>query len=142
MPIILVIKKPSSKQLRVLKVTLKGEVKRARFEKFMETQILENTITFRDGHSSQDELYSQRGGKEGSSYIWIISPEKQETGINLAFVDNRRTPTEAIDPNIKNFNWMDLQRGLFEALDREPLARSSRSVKATTGPRSSGSPGS
>ncbi|HZF34375.1 MAG TPA: aminotransferase class IV [Candidatus Angelobacter sp.] len=51
-------------------------------------------------------------------YIWIISPEKQETGINLAIVDNRRTPTEAIDPNIKNFNWMDLQRGLFEALDR------------------------
>jgi len=42
----------------------------------------------------------------------------RETGINLAIVDNRRTPTEAIDPNIKNFNWMDLQRGLFEALDR------------------------
>jgi len=51
-------------------------------------------------------------------YIWIVSPEKQETGINLAIVDNRRTPTEAIDPRIKNFNWMDLQRGLFEALDR------------------------
>ena len=51
-------------------------------------------------------------------YIWIISPEKQEIGINLAIVDNRRTPTEAIDPRIKNFNWMDLQRGLFEALDR------------------------
>ena len=29
-----------------------------------------------------------------------------------------RTPTEAIDPRVKNFNWMDLQRGLFEALDR------------------------
>ena len=51
-------------------------------------------------------------------YIWIVSPEKQETGINLAIVDNRRTPAEAIDPRIKNFNWMDLERGLFEALDR------------------------
>ena len=51
-------------------------------------------------------------------YIWIISPERQETGIDLALVENRRTPTEAIDPRIKNFNWMDLQRGLFEALDR------------------------
>lgn len=51
-------------------------------------------------------------------YIWIVSPEKQETGIDLAVVDNRRTPTEAVDPRIKNFNWMDLQRGLFEALER------------------------
>ena len=51
-------------------------------------------------------------------YIWIVPPERQEVGIDLAMVDNRRTPTEAIDPRVKNFNWMDLQRGLFEALDR------------------------
>ncbi len=51
-------------------------------------------------------------------YIWIISPEKQEAGINLVVAENRRTPAEAIDPRVKNFNWMDLQRGLFEALDR------------------------
>jgi branched-chain amino acid aminotransferase len=51
-------------------------------------------------------------------YIWIVPPERQAVGINLALVDNRRTPTEAIDPRVKNFNWMDLQRGLFEALDR------------------------
>src|SRR5262249_9905903 len=51
-------------------------------------------------------------------YIWIINPERQEVGIDLALVENRRTPTEAIDPRVKNFNWMDLQRGLFEALDR------------------------
>jgi branched-chain amino acid aminotransferase len=51
-------------------------------------------------------------------YIWIVPPERQEVGIDLALVDNRRTPPEAIDPRVKNFNWMDLQRGLFEALDR------------------------
>jgi len=51
-------------------------------------------------------------------YVWIVRPERQEVGIDLAIVDNRRTPTEAIDPRVKNFNWMDLQRGLFEALDR------------------------
>jgi branched-chain amino acid aminotransferase len=51
-------------------------------------------------------------------YIWIVEPERQAVGINLALVDNRRTPSEAIDPRVKNFNWMDLQRGLFEALDR------------------------
>ena len=51
-------------------------------------------------------------------YVWIVSLERQEVGIDLAVVENRRTPSEAIDPRVKNFNWMDLQRGLFEALDR------------------------
>jgi branched-chain amino acid aminotransferase len=51
-------------------------------------------------------------------YIWIVPPERQAVGIDLAIVENRRTPAEAIDPRVKNFNWMDLQRGLFEALDR------------------------
>ena len=31
-------------------------------------------------------------------YVWIVRPERQEIGIDLAIVDNRRTPTEAIDP--------------------------------------------
>ena len=39
----------------------------------MEAEVLENTITFRDGHSSKDELYTRRGGGEENSYIWIIS---------------------------------------------------------------------
>jgi branched-chain amino acid aminotransferase len=51
-------------------------------------------------------------------YIWIIGPERQAQGIDLVISENRRTPAEAIDPRVKNFNWMDMQRGLFEALDR------------------------
>jgi branched-chain amino acid aminotransferase len=51
-------------------------------------------------------------------YVWIVSPERQEEGIDLAIVDNRRTPAEAMDPRVKNFNWMDMQRGLFQAYDR------------------------
>jgi branched-chain amino acid aminotransferase len=51
-------------------------------------------------------------------YIWIFSPERQERGIHVMIADTRRTPAEAIDPRVKNFNWMDLERGLFEALDR------------------------
>jgi branched-subunit amino acid aminotransferase/4-amino-4-deoxychorismate lyase len=52
-------------------------------------------------------------------YVWIISPERQDEGLDLAIAgDVRRTPPEAIDPRMKNFNWLDLQRGLFEALDR------------------------
>lgn len=51
-------------------------------------------------------------------YIWIVSPERQSVGIDLAIADARRTPPEAVDPRAKNFNWLDMQRGLFEALDR------------------------
>jgi branched-chain amino acid aminotransferase len=51
-------------------------------------------------------------------YLWIVRPEKQETGIDVAIVENRRTPSEAIDPTVKNFNWMDMQRGMFQGLDR------------------------
>jgi branched-chain amino acid aminotransferase len=47
-----------------------------------------------------------------------VSPERQEEGIDLAIAGTRRTPAEAIDPRLKNFNWADLQQGLFEALDR------------------------
>lgn len=51
-------------------------------------------------------------------YIWIFSPAKQEVGIHAVIAGTRRTPAEAIDPRVKNFNWMDLERALFEALDR------------------------
>ena len=53
------------------------------------------------------------------SYIWIIQPARQLEGIDLAVATgNRRTPPEAVDPRMKNFNWLDMQRGLFEGLDR------------------------
>lgn len=51
-------------------------------------------------------------------YVWIFSPAKQEGGIHAVIAGTRRTPAEAIDPRVKNFNWMDLERALFEALDR------------------------
>jgi branched-chain amino acid aminotransferase len=71
------------------------------------------SLTRRDPRLCQNKLIAF-----AVPYIWIASPERQEAGLHLAIADNRRTPAEAIDPRVKNFNWMDLQRGLFEALDR------------------------
>ena len=52
-------------------------------------------------------------------YIWIVQPARQLEGIDVAIATgNRRTPPESVDPRMKNFNWLDLQRGLFEGLDR------------------------
>lgn len=48
-------------------------------------------------------------------YYYVMPKEKVENGINLAVVDNRRVPAESVDARVKNFNWMDLTRGLLEA---------------------------
>ena len=70
--------------------------------------------TNRDPRQCQNTLYGF-----ALPYIWIIQPPRQMEGIDLAVATgNRRTPPEAIDPRMKNFNWLDLQKGLFEALDR------------------------
>lgn len=45
----------------------------------------------------------------------IFGEEKTKTGLHLSIVKNKRVPKEAIDARTKNFNWMDLNRGLLEA---------------------------
>lgn len=53
-------------------------------------------------------------------YVWIVRPEIQEgEGTHLVVArDVRRTPPGAMDPTIKNFQWGDFMRGLFEAYER------------------------
>ena len=52
-------------------------------------------------------------------YVWIVKPENQKAGIHLIVAEKTiRTPTNAVDPTVKNFQWGDLVRGIFEAYDR------------------------
>ncbi|CAM1508628.1 Fc.00g054760.m01.CDS01 [Cosmosporella sp. VM-42] len=52
-------------------------------------------------------------------YVWVMEPEIQPVGGSAVVARTvRRTPPGAIDPTIKNLQWGDLVRGLFEALDR------------------------
>jgi branched-subunit amino acid aminotransferase/4-amino-4-deoxychorismate lyase len=52
-------------------------------------------------------------------YIWVMPLAQQPTG-GAAVVtrDVRRIPTGAVDPTVKNLQWGDFTRGMFEALDR------------------------
>lgn len=52
-------------------------------------------------------------------YAWIMDPEAQAAG-GKAIVNRtvRRTPPGSMDPTIKNLQWGDLVRGMFEASDR------------------------
>jgi hypothetical protein len=93
----------SSKGLRAFKVTLNPDVKPSAFEKFMATNVLENTITFRDGHSSQDALYARKaGGKDEAAYIWVIS---RTPSIDGSFSKNADAPTafKALKSKVEEF---------------------------------------
>jgi branched-subunit amino acid aminotransferase/4-amino-4-deoxychorismate lyase len=52
-------------------------------------------------------------------YVWVMDPEDQYTGGSAIIARTvRRIPPGAMDPTIKNLQWGDLTRGLFEAMDR------------------------
>lgn len=52
-------------------------------------------------------------------FIWVMSPEEQPRGGHAIIARTvRRVPPGAFDPTIKNLQWGDMVRGLFEAHDR------------------------
>lgn len=51
-------------------------------------------------------------------FVWISKPEQQETGLKMVIAKTLRIPNEAVDQRIKNFHWLDLTRGIFEAYDQ------------------------
>lgn len=52
-------------------------------------------------------------------YVWVMDPPVQRHGDTAVIARTvRRVPPGAIDPTIKNLQWGDLVRGLFEASDR------------------------
>lgn len=52
-------------------------------------------------------------------YVWVMPPDMQRTGGNAIITRTvRRVPPGAVDPTVKNLQWGDFVRGLFEAQDR------------------------
>ncbi|MEM7563450.1 MAG: aminotransferase class IV [Pseudomonadota bacterium] len=48
-------------------------------------------------------------------FVWITQPKQ---GLDLIVSSKQRIPAESVDPVIKNYHWLDLVMGLFEAYDR------------------------
>ena len=46
---------------------------------------------------------------------WILRPEDRDRGLHIAISRVRRIPPESVDPTIKNYHWLDLIAGLFDA---------------------------
>lgn len=49
---------------------------------------------------------------------WILRPEAREQGLNVAVSRVQRIPPQSVDPTVKNYHWLDLVAGLFEAYER------------------------
>jgi branched-chain amino acid aminotransferase len=50
-------------------------------------------------------------------FVWIASPEKQQSGLSAVIASRPRIPPQSVDPTVKNYHWLDMDRSLFEAYD-------------------------
>ncbi|MGE0719384.1 MAG: aminotransferase class IV [Alphaproteobacteria bacterium] len=51
-------------------------------------------------------------------FLWIGGQKGQADGMTATIGSFRRIPPEAVDPTVKNYHWLDMERGQFEAYDR------------------------
>jgi branched-chain amino acid aminotransferase len=49
--------------------------------------------------------------------VWIANDDQRRRGLRMVISRVERIAPEAVDPRIKNFHWIDLTRGIFEAHD-------------------------
>lgn len=54
-------------------------------------------------------------------FVWIANDEQRRDGLAMVVSPVQRIPPEAVDPRIKNFHWLDLTMGIFDAYDRDAL---------------------
>ncbi|MFT5260164.1 MAG: branched-chain amino acid aminotransferase [Saprospiraceae bacterium] len=50
-------------------------------------------------------------------FVWVATPEQQEKGLSMIISHQQRIPPASLDPTIKNYHWLDLVMGQFEAFD-------------------------
>jgi branched-chain amino acid aminotransferase len=54
-------------------------------------------------------------------FVWIATPEQQQSGISMIISEVQRIAPQSIDTRIKNFHWLDLTMGIFDAYDQGAL---------------------
>lgn len=48
----------------------------------------------------------------------VANPEQMKRGLSAAISSRVRIPPQSVDPSVKNYHWLDLIKGLYEAYDR------------------------
>ncbi len=69
-------------------------------------------------------------------FVWIANEEQRREGLNMIISSVQRIQPEAVDPRIKNFHWLDLTMGIFEAYERDAVVAvlTDRDGNVTEGP--------
>jgi len=49
---------------------------------------------------------------------WILKPQDRVRGLAIAISDIHRIAPASVDPTVKNYHWLDLVMGLFEAYEK------------------------
>lgn len=52
-------------------------------------------------------------------FVWIADEGQRRDGLSMVLSGTQRIPPESLDQRIKNFHWLDLTMGIFEAYDRD-----------------------
>jgi branched-chain amino acid aminotransferase len=52
-------------------------------------------------------------------FVWIADEQQRREGLHMVLAHTQRIPPESLDQRIKNFHWLDLTMGIFEAYDRD-----------------------
>lgn len=52
-------------------------------------------------------------------FVWIANEEQRRDGLKMVISSVHRIQPEAVDPRVKNFHWLDLTMGIFEAYDND-----------------------
>ncbi|WP_378941392.1 aminotransferase class IV [Mesorhizobium sp. ANAO-SY3R2] len=50
-------------------------------------------------------------------FIWIFGAKRNLQGVTAIISSVPRIPPESVDPTVKNYHWLDLDRSVFEAYD-------------------------
>lgn len=52
-------------------------------------------------------------------FVWVADEQQRRDGLRMILSKTQRIPPESLDQRIKNFHWLDLTMGIFEAYDRD-----------------------
>ena len=50
-------------------------------------------------------------------FVWILPQERHDDGLRVIVSSIERIRAQAVDPTVKNYHWLDLVRGLYDAYD-------------------------
>lgn len=67
----------------------------------------------RDPREAQNAFYAF-----AIPFVWIADEEQRSAGLSLQISGHERISPSAVDPTVKNYHWLDLTAGLFDAYAR------------------------